>query len=125
MRNAKQKVLKRQLNTTDKRFPRHCVQCCALLGEEHEPNCIFRKRTVVIKLEVEYVVDVPDSWEEDDIDFHRNESSWCSDNGIEEIQDMLKRTKGCLCGKCSWSYVREANERDEESCQLFISKLSA
>jgi len=73
----------------------------------------MRDRTVVVKMEVEIVVRVPESWDVGLIEFQRNEGSWCSNNVIQE----LKR-KDCLCNNTLFTYVREATEEDEEGWDL-------
>lgn len=103
-------------------YKKDCLYCEGKLGEEHGFNCVCRKRTVVVRLEIEYVIEVPESWTPEYIDFHRNKSSWCCDNGIDEINEMINRAGDNICATCNKSkyfYVREATKKDEENNFLF------
>lgn len=96
----------------------NCFYC---KGESvHDPDCVMRDRTVVIRTTFEYTVTVPENWTKENIEFHRNESSWCQGNAIHELAALIKEPEageeerftpcGCL-GKTE--YVREATEADE------------
>ena len=80
----------------------------------HKPDCVCRKRTVKVKLIVEYVVDVPESWTPEDIEFHRNEASWCADNLVGELQEIADNDKICLCSFAEFEFVSEATVEDEQ-----------
>lgn len=60
-------------------------------------------KLVLIKIEVEIVVEVPHSWQKENVEFHRNEGTSCFDNVAQDIQQHIE-TKGhgtsdcCLCG---------------------------
>lgn len=100
-----------------------CRYCGAALGEEHVNDCVCRKRTVVVRMQIEYVVEVTEYWDADNIEFHRNESSWCAGNAAEELAGLFERMEergGCPCSIVEYSYVREANEEDEERCGVRI-----
>jgi len=98
--------------------PDRCFYCKAQLGEQHGAECVIRSRTVVVRAIVEYVIDVPESWTPHDIEFHRNDGSWCSSNGIDEI-GLINERQGegkCPCQIVKYEYVREASAEDEEFC---------
>lgn len=95
--------------------PDRCFYCGMMIGFEHRSDCVMRDRTVVLKFSIELVVRVPENWNKDDIEFHRNESSWCASNIIRELGDG----NACLCSS-KIEYVREATERDEE--QLWFER---
>ena len=102
--------------------PGECFWCQATIGAEHKADCVRRKRTVVVRYEIEFTTDVPEHWTKDDFEFHRNESSWCADNLIDELEG-LKERGCCLCSFTEASFVREATDDDEQKSQLFISKI--
>ena len=59
---------------------------------------------------IEYEVKVPSHWDKGNIEFHRNEGSWCSDHGIEELQ-RLAEEKGCLCStNVFYEYIKDSGE---------------
>jgi hypothetical protein len=92
-----------------------CLYCNRALGAEHKPDCVMRNKTVVIKAIIEYVVEVPEHWDKEQIEFHRNLGSWCSSNFVDEINELEEKI-GCLCSHTNFKYVREATEEDEEKC---------
>lgn len=91
--------------------PNQCFYCQMLMGLDHHPDCVCRKRTVVVRAQVEYVVDVPQDWAESMIEFHRNDSSWCAGNMIAELEEV--RGHNCLCNAISFTFIREATAEDE------------
>jgi hypothetical protein len=93
--------------------PDECFYCLQPVGERHKGDCIIRERTVVLRMTVELVVRVPEEWDHDMIEFHRNESSWCSGNVVSE----LKR-KECLCRETKFQYLREATQEEDEEWGL-------
>lgn len=118
-----------------------CFYCSAKVGEIHHSDCVIRQRTVVLRFEFEYTVLIPEDWDQHMIEFHRNESSWCANNGLHEIEAAIQhRVRAAYgdhpewaegedwtqwspldllswldaCGHVSYRYVREADEADEE-----------
>jgi len=47
----------------------------------------------------------------DDIEFARNDSSWCASNMVDELVSLGDK---CLCSQTRCLYVREATGEDEE-----------
>jgi hypothetical protein len=92
-----------------------CFYCHEKIGNEHKPDCVLRKKTVVIRLEVEYVVAVPESWDSENINFHRNMGSWCAGNVVGELEHLNENMNGCLCNIAKFEYIRDATESDELS----------
>ncbi len=93
-----------------------CFYCQAKVGTNHDLTCVFRSRTVVIRAIIEYVVDVPEHWTEDNILFHRNEGSWCASNCVEELKrltDDSDENDGCICDKVRFEFVRDATPEDD------------
>lgn len=56
-------------------------------------------KTVNIKWTINLPVEVPDDWDNDLINFHFNESSWCCDNLID-LLEKYSEEHGCICGIC-------------------------
>ena len=107
-----------------------CTYCREPRGNTHKPDCVIRQRTVVVRLTVEYVKTVPESFDEEMVNFIANEGSRCIDNSIHELSkrsetweewmttdprpDQGYTGMRCFCGCATEVYVREATEHDEE-----------
>lgn len=107
--------------------PDECCYCKQKIGADHAADCVLRRRTVVVRLNVEYVTTV----EENDGEppehalFYWNEGTYCMDNALEDIRafvydeeagddpDDPHKTFGCICPVATIEYVREATEADE------------
>lgn len=103
-------------------LPDECFWCKEKIGKEHKPECVVRQRTVVIKIEWELVYKVPESWTEEDINFHLNESSWCSNNLARQIAKMEEDQDVDFCVFGGMDYVREATKGDEKNSKIFVEK---
>lgn len=91
-----------------------CLYCRSKIGEKHKANCVIVTRTVKVRYSYEIEIQVPHSWSADDIEFHRNESSWCSANSISELNDYIAKLKNksgqlndCMCEQFYCEYVGE------------------
>lgn len=84
-----------------------CFYCHQPVGGYHDSECVLIQRKVTVRMTIEYDVSVPAKWGKEDIEFHRNESSWCSTNAIGELEEITK--DGCLCDKTNFAYLREAS----------------
>ena len=87
--------------------PDHCFYCEVPVGGYHDSECVLRIRTVVVRMTVEYEIEVPESFDKDLIEFGRNEGTWCASNAMKEL-DKLIEDDGCLCNFARFEYVREA-----------------
>jgi hypothetical protein len=97
--------------------PDECFYCHEAVGDDHKPTCVLRDRTVVMRYVFEVVIVVPEHWTKEDIEFHRNESTWCADNAVHV--DLQRLAEGhCLCPNHTAEYVREATTEDEEGWQI-------
>jgi len=96
--------------------PDRCFYCNEPLGAVHLPSCVIRQRTVVIKATIELTVTVPEHWDVSMINFHRNDSTSCSDNFVDELQARAQHSEkaSCICAQSSFEYLREATADDEE-----------
>ena len=90
-----------------------CMHCRALKGEQHRFDCVARYRTVIVKATIEYIVSVPESWNKHDIEFHRNESSWCANNMVRELEKLCEHN--CICHGTKIEYIRDATPDDHEN----------
>lgn len=93
--------------------PNECFYCGAKVGEQHKKNCVIRSRTVNIDFTIHVVMDVPEFWDESQINCHYNYSSWCASNLLSML-DTREETGRCLCNITDAKYMGEATEADEE-----------
>ena len=85
-----------------------CFYCNELIGSNHKLDCVLVQKKVKIKMTVEYEVDVPSSWNKENIEFHRNEGTWCSNNAIDELETAFEKT--CMCGTTKFKYIKDISE---------------
>lgn len=90
--------------------PDQCLYCKSRIGEPHALDCVVVKKVVRLKYTIEVDVQVPHSWSADDINFHRNESSWCAGNAVDEIVQQAKSGGGCLCARFSSQLVEVVDD---------------
>ena len=67
-----------------------CFYCKSPIRDSHKRDCVLFKKKVRVAAIIEYDIEVPDFWEADDILFQRNEGSWCSDNMLDELEELKK-----------------------------------
>lgn len=77
--------------------PDECLYCHQKVGQPHLYDCVILSKKVKIKYTFDIEIEVPYSWGIDEIEFHRNESSWCATNAIEELKKYEEETNNCLC----------------------------
>lgn len=103
-----------------------CSYCGMIRGEQHKPDCVMRRRTVIVEFRMQFVRLVTEADTEETINFLLNEGTRCADNTIEELyrrtqhwQHMTPEESDsytgmrCFCSVASERYMREANEFDE------------
>ncbi len=76
--------------------PDECFYCRQPMGSLHLGQCPIPSKKVKVRVTIEYDIEVPIFWDKDNIEFARNESSWCASNLIQELEE-LEKTTGCLC----------------------------
>ncbi len=97
-----------------------CFYCHSKIGEQHKPDCVIRNRTVLVKVSFEVLLDVPESWDSNSIEFmYSGEGSYCGDNVLDILERQAERA-GCLCDVIETKYIREATEEDEEEFKFFV-----
>lgn len=100
----KYKVTKKAMRPASKR--ERCFYCHIRIGGRHEDHCVLINKDVEVEMRVRYKVSVPNFWDKSNIESHRNESSWCANNSLGELEE-LEEEHGCLCGKVEFSYIKE------------------
>jgi hypothetical protein len=103
-----------------------CFYCSRAMGEPHENECVIASKAVVLRVTLEVVVDVPLHWTKENIEFHRNDGSWCSDNFIDRLaawadkEDDERAGPGCACASSSFEYLRDATAEDFHTAPVLI-----
>lgn len=74
---------------------------------------------VVLELTTRYIVSVPADWEQQMIEFHRGESSFCIGNDIHSLSRELDKQDDfgllkCGCSTTEIKYLREPTDEDLE-----------
>lgn len=93
--------------------PDECFYCHAKVGEQHKEDCVIRSRTVNVDFTIHMVMDVPEFWDEAQINYHYNDGSWCASNLLNRLA-IREHSDRCLCNIANAKYVGEATEEDEE-----------
>jgi hypothetical protein len=86
-----------------------CFYCRQPIGNPHSQDCVLIKRKVKVSAVIDYEIEVPAHWGKEEIEFHRNEGSWCASNLIDEIV-ALSDIDGCLCSSTEFKFVAVAGE---------------
>jgi len=86
---------------------RSCFYCHRPIGESHADDCVLVIKRVVVRAVIEYEVSVPASWDAEQIEFHRNDGSWCANNMIGELEALSERD-GCVCSAVGFEWLRDA-----------------
>ena len=68
-------------------------------------------RRVAVRYSYDIEIDVPYHWTGHDIEFHRNDSSWCADNAQGDIDKFVQQQDGwiCPCSCMTATYIGEAD----------------
>lgn len=85
-----------------------CFYCHEPIGGQHKADCVLLMKKVKVRMIVEYELNVPAYWDKHDFEFHRNGSSWCADNAIDELEAYAKE-QACLCGITRFEYLGDAS----------------
>lgn len=88
-----------------------CTYCQQPIGSQHKVDCVAWRKRVMVRATIEYPVTVPNCWDKEDIEFNRNEGSWCAGN----LTDELEKGPECLCWHTKFKYLREATTDDIEA----------
>jgi len=58
-----------------------------------------KRKIKTIKWEIKIPMDFPSDWDNEMIEFHLNDSSWCCSNLIDILTEYDKKY-GCICSIC-------------------------
>lgn len=86
--------------------PDQCCWCPSKIGQPHDTKCVVPQKLVTVQVTVTMQIDVPRWWTKEQIEFHRNESTWCSSNWIEELREIDEF--GCICGVTEFEVIGES-----------------
>lgn len=83
-----------------------CFYCQQKVGTQHRSDCAVVTKKVRVRVTLDYDITVPYSWDSGQIEFHRNDSSWCSSNLISELEEQFgEDSEQCLCGRASFEVM--------------------
>lgn len=91
-------ITKDDAGIRDNHDPAICHFCRNKIGERHDAKCVCFTKTVTIRLVAEYPIEVPNFWDKGNIEFHRNEGSWCATSAIDELDALFgDGSDTCAC----------------------------
>ena len=67
-------------------------------------------KRVAVCMRVVYERIYPKDYTPYDIEFHLNESSWCTSNSIRDLQELEEEEDGCLCRRVHYTYVEDVED---------------
>lgn len=65
--------------------PDACIYCKSKVGHTHGLDCVTITKRVRVRYTFELEIDVPYSSTDEQVEFHRGESSWCAQNALVEL----------------------------------------
>jgi hypothetical protein len=80
--------------------PDECFYCHQKVGQPHGPECVVVHKKVRVRVTMEIEMEVPASWDDDAIEFHYNDGTWCANNIVGLIQDYLDSHDEDICVLC-------------------------
>ena len=90
---------------------RRCFYCNQEIGAEHLSTCVLIRKKVLVRVTIEYPIWAPSDWTTEQVEFHRNESSWCASNLIDELDALYGHNaegrESCLCGKAEYAHLAD------------------
>jgi hypothetical protein len=86
-----------------------CYYCKQPIGSSHLSTCVLMKKTVKVRMTIEYDTDVPACWNADDVQFWLNESSFCVNDVLDELQ--ANNDQACLCGRTKLEFVQQISHK--------------
>lgn len=70
-----------------------------------------KKRNIIIEITTTHMIDIPEDYTEDDIDFYLNDSSHCLETEFIKMMDHPENTCD-TCWRAEARYIREATKQD-------------
>lgn len=106
---------------------RTCCYCKAPYEGMHEIGCVLRRKSVMVRAVVEYIITVPEDYTEESVLFQRNEGSWCKSNLIAELKELDPddvsleggRYLFCFCNAVKFEFLRDATVQDHQAFPHF------
>jgi len=89
---------------------RCCFYCHQAVRDIHKDDCILVKKKVMVEMRVQYEIEMPADWLAFDIEFNRNDGTWCADNAVDELQAIIDRDEGCLCNRTEFRHIKDTSE---------------
>lgn len=82
-----------------------CFYCRQKEDTPHKDKCVILNRKVKVRYTFELEIEIPHHWNQHDIEFHRNDGSWCASNTIGDLSiydehldnDFGVGGIGCMC----------------------------
>jgi len=87
--------------------PDRCFYCRQAVGQPHTRKCVMVQKVIRARYVFEVDLLVPHHWDKQTFEFHRNESSLCANNAIQDLQGQ---PDGCLCSRFKAEFVRVIDE---------------
>lgn len=91
--------------------PDACFYCRQSIGTEHKPDCVLRQKWVRLAITFDVLHAEPEDWDQQMIEFARNEGTWCSDNAVEMVEEATKyryeHDGNCMCRSTQIRYMGE------------------
>jgi len=85
---------------------RQCFYCVEPIGGNHKTDCVLVRKKVKVRMTVEYFMVVPAFWNKKDIEFHLNESSWCANNALDDLEKQFTNEDDeCMCHAATFKYL--------------------
>jgi len=109
-----------------------CFYCRQKIGQLHGQQCVVVTKVVAMIVEGAglrgvWTLSEPHFWTAEDCEFHKNESTWCADNFLDEAASVAWDTPGameklqsllaaagdgsCLCSVLKFKFLRVVDEQ--------------
>lgn len=85
-----------------------CFYCRQKIGDPHARDCVMVTKRVRVRYSIELEVEVPHCWDQESVEFHRNEGTWCANNALEELQQRFGGNE-CMCGSFHCEFVADTD----------------
>lgn len=86
-----------------------CFYCNQKIGDNHKDDCVLLQKTVKVRAIIEYDIKVPAHWKKHNVEFHRNDGTWCSANIIEELETLVENGN-CLCQSTKYKFLSDRGD---------------
>lgn len=91
-----------------------CLYCQEKIGTPHKWECVIPQKWVLVRMTVDMPMQFPRSWDKDNIEFKLNESSWCADNIVDDLQTLVDNGLD-LCNITGFEYLRDGKVIDADT----------